>query len=256
MELLEKLIRFINDFTGYWWIWGIAIVPISIGTYLGYLKMTRKHIEILMVVTSMIAGVLFIVTYLVNTRLDKLQEELSVLKQDVGPQKAEPIRLTGLMRALNNSLVGSEHSVYVTSIRTMPEDSLGNAAYEAREWYHSLSYWAEEPNHRLVRIIATPNAQMKKWFLEECKKLEGNEQRYALRSIPWDGKVAMQNVVVFDRKITYLILSPSEENKVDDTQIFKITGKDFGDSMIRYFESLASTRTECLADNVIHQKFP
>ncbi len=168
-----------------------------------------------------------------------------------GYAKISQIAPSDIFSSLVRDLSKATSNVVVTSILHEPPSVIRNIDLEnATRWYMSLPQWGNAQGHHLDRLIAVTSSNKKdndpmyNWFLKECESVK-NPATYALRSLLWDRKTQILNLVAFDNKRMYFILFPAGE-QLNDADIILIEDETLTRSIIRnYFDQLLANGSKC-----------
>jgi hypothetical protein len=170
--------------------------------------------------------------------------------------KSESAKITRIapenfFASLVRDLSQATSSVVVTAILRQPPSIVGYFDREnAAKWYANLPLWGDAQGRRLERLIGAaslePNGgdKMYDWFVKECGTIK-NPATYALRVFAWDGKTDLPNVIVFDNKRAYLILS-APSGQLNDASILLIENEVFARTLVQgYFDILFQRGLSC-----------
>jgi len=216
---------------------------------IAYIRHFLDHKSKMVTAQSLMMLVLLLVL-VIATRMERLGDTLSSRLENMeklnGYARIEKIGNADSMFArLLRELRVADSQIHVTSIRhENPEDFEKQSAL-AKRWFDELAEW---PNHKfgrtLSRVIGVPDAHMKTWFDDLCKKNERKDNT-SLRALEWDGKTPIINVVVFDQKETYLVFSPPN-GLLAATEFYHISDPNFAQLIVRgYFTYLYQAGTSC-----------
>jgi hypothetical protein len=183
----------------------------------------------------------------IEARADLIKD----LADQSNPAKITRIAPENFFASLVRDLSQATSSVVVTAILRQPPSIVGYFDKDnAAKWYANLPLWADAQGRRLERLIGAGSLEpeggdkMYNWFVKECGTIK-NPATYALRVFAWDGKTDLPNVIVFDNKRAYLILS-APSGQLNDASILLIENEVFARTLVQgYFDILFQSGLSC-----------